>query len=181
MRTPTDRARPGRRWGSPGAGASRFCDIFISLERAVGVAFEAAPQEEIAELVEGHRQIARGLGVVGVRLVQALLDLEAVFISLERAVGVAFEAAPQEEIAELVEGDRQIARGLGVVGVRLVQALSNLEAVFISLERAVGVAFEAAPQEEIAELVEDTDRSRAAWASLGFAWCRRCRVWRLSS
>ena len=131
------------------------------LQRRFRVAGLAALREEVAELVEADRNVARRFRRVGVAGEKILAELQLAVVVLQRRFGVARLAASREEVAELFEADRNVARGLRRVGVAGEEIVGELQPAFVVLQRRFGVAGLAALREEVAELVEaDRDVAR---------------------
>ena len=123
----TDRSRAA--WALSGLRACRSSSVYerglVVAQRPLGIARLAALQVGSSELVLRDRQIARGLGAVGIARVQVFSgNLERRLVVAQRPFGIARLAALQVKVAELVLRDRQIARGLGAVGIARVQVFS---------------------------------------------------------
>ena len=130
-------------------------------QRLFGVTRLAALGKEIAQLVEADGDIARGLRRVRVPLQEPFADFEAACVVSQRLVGVSGLTAPEEEIAEPVAADGDIARGLRRVRVALQEPFADFQAARVASQRLFGVARLTAPGEEIAQLVEaDGDVAR---------------------
>ena len=108
---------------------------------------------EVAELFLRDRQVARGLGAVGIARVQVFAGLERGLVVAQRPFGIARLAALQVEVAELVLRDRQVARGLGAVGIARVQVFGDLQRGLVVAQRPLGIARLAALPVEVAEPV----------------------------
>ena len=122
-------------------------------QRPHGIARLAALQVKVAELILRVRQIARGLGAVGIARVQVFAGLQRGLVVAQRPLGIARLAALQVKIAELVLRHRQIARGLGAVGIARVQIFTRLQRRLVVRQRPLGIARLAALQVEVAEPV----------------------------
>ena len=156
----------------------RFCnDSLISRSRPVsiaalllGVSRLTALGEEVAELVEADRDIASGLGGVRVPLLQRFGQLEAARVVAQGLFGVTRLTALGEEVAELLEADRNIASGLGGVRVPLQQRFPDFVASPCSVRSALlGVSMLAPQDQQVAKLTTGDGHFR--WLS-GFVLSR---------